>query len=82
MAYNNWQKGSQWRKWDLHVHTPASFHWNGGNILRDMSLEEKEKTFAELLKTIENSDVSVFCFMDYWTFDGYIQFKNYLAVCR
>jgi predicted ATPase len=79
MTYKNWQKGSQWRKWDLHVHTPASFHWNSGKLLRDMDLEEKEKTFAELLKTIEDSDVSVFCFMDYWTFDGYIQFKNYLA---
>jgi hypothetical protein len=23
-------RGSVWRKWDLHIHTPASFHWNGG----------------------------------------------------
>ena len=22
-------RGSVWRQWDLHVHTPASFHWLG-----------------------------------------------------
>lgn len=78
MNYNVWEKGSQWRKWDLHVHTPASFHWKGSKLLRDMSLEEKDLSFQELLGAIEKSDVAVFCFMDYWTFDGYIQFVDYL----
>lgn len=22
------QRGSEWRKWDLHVHTPASYDWD------------------------------------------------------
>ncbi len=78
MGYNNWQKGSQWRKWDLHVHTPASFHWKGGKHLHEMSSDEKVSSFEELFNTIENSDVAVFCFMDYWTFDGYIQFNDFL----
>jgi ABC-type lipoprotein export system ATPase subunit len=78
MSYSNWQKGSQWRKWDLHVHTPASFHWKGSKILREMSIEEKDLSFQELLTTLEDSDVAVFCFMDYWTFDGYLQFKDFL----
>jgi hypothetical protein len=78
MSDSNFQKGSQWRKWDLHVHSPASFHWAGSKLLRDMSLDEKDISFQELLSTIENSDVAVFCFMDYWTFDGYLQFKDYL----
>ncbi len=71
-------KGSQWRKWDLHVHTPASFHWSGGKLLREMDAEEKKATFQQLLRTIENTDIAVFCFMDYWTFEGYIQFKQFL----
>jgi len=25
----NWPKGSQWRKWDLHVHSPASSGFSG-----------------------------------------------------
>ena len=78
MTYNPWPKGSQWRKWDLHVHTPASFQWNGGKLFRDKNEQEKEATFQQLLTTIENTDVAVFCFTDYWTFDGYIQFINYL----
>ena len=76
--YNLYPKGSQWRKWDLHVHTPASFHWKDGKLLRDMDEEEKRSTFQQLLNTIENTDVAVFSFTDYWTFDGYIQFMNYL----
>ena len=47
-------------------------------MLRDMTEQEKEVTFQQLLTTIENTDVAVFCFTDYWTFDGYIQFINYL----
>lgn len=78
MSYDNWQKGSQWRKWDLHVHTPASFHWDGGNLIRNMNPDEKEQSFQELFNVIENSEVAVFCFMDYWTFDGYIQFIDCL----
>lgn len=46
--------------------------------MRDMSSDEKESSFQELLNTIESSDVAVFGFMDYWTFDGYIQFIDYL----
>ena len=79
MSHKSWQKGSQWRKWDLHVHTPASFRWNGGKCLREMTREEKDISFSELFKPIEESDVAVFCFMDYWTFDGYIQFRDYLT---
>ncbi len=78
MGYSIWQKGSQWRKWDLHVHTPASFHWKGGKSIRHMNSEEKDKSFNELFNTIESSDVAVFCFTDYWTFDGYLQFRDYI----
>lgn len=78
MTYSEYPKGSRWRKWDLHVHTPASFHWNGGQFLRDMNEQEKESMFGELVATLEGTDVAVFCFTDYWTFDGYIQFIRYL----
>ena len=78
MAYNAWSKGSQWRKWDLHVHTPASFHWNGGKLLREMNDEERDSSFQEFFNAIEKADVAVFCFTDYWTFDGYLQFKDFL----
>lgn len=79
MLNNIYPKGSEWRKWDLHVHTPASFHWNGGKLLINMNRAEIEKDFQKLFDIIYHSDVAVFCFMDYWTFEGYFQFRQYLS---
>jgi len=78
MSYNKYPKGSDWRKWDLHVHTPASFHWKGGKQFRNMSIDEIETALQSLYETIENSEIAVFCFMDYWTFDGYLRFREFL----
>ena len=68
MTYTPYPKGSEWNKWDLHVHTPASFHWNGGKRFNNMTEEEKNKSLEELHHTIEESDIAVFSFTDYWTF--------------
>jgi hypothetical protein len=35
--------GSIWRKWDLHIHTPASFHWPG-KPLDQQTPTEREAT--------------------------------------
>jgi hypothetical protein len=32
-----WPKGSKWRKWDLHVHTPASHAFAGDWILDELA---------------------------------------------
>lgn len=71
-------KGSEWRKWDLHIHTPASFHWIGSKKLREMTSEEKTTEIKNFIEVVNNSDVDVFCLMDYWTFDWYIALKEYL----
>lgn len=70
--------GSIWRKWDLHVHTPASFFWKGGKLLRDMNEGEREQAIRTFIKTINESDIAAFCTMDYWTFDWCIALKQYL----
>jgi len=75
---SNYSRGSEWRKWDLHIHTPASFHWNGGKRLQEMNGQEQEQIFREMLDAINKSDVAAFAIMDYWTFDGYLKFKEYL----
>ncbi|WP_103668638.1 TrlF family AAA-like ATPase [Pseudanabaena sp. BC1403] len=71
-------KGSEWRKWDLHIHTPASFHWEGGKRFREMTDEEKNAELTNLVKRINESDVEVFGIMDYWSFDGYLELKQFL----
>jgi hypothetical protein len=71
-------KGSEWRKWDLHIHTPASFFWNGTKKLREMSAPEKIAEIKNFIETVNTSDVEVFCLMDYWTFDWYLELQEYV----
>lgn len=78
MDYKNFLKGSEWRKWDLHIHTPSSFHWEGGKNFPNMDEKERNDALKIMYDTIENSDVAVYCIMDYWTFDGYLLFKEYI----
>ncbi len=75
----NKQKGSEWRKWDLHVHTPASFYFNGTKKYREMSTAEKNAELKIFIDTVNQSDVAVFCLMDYWTFDWYLELQNYVT---
>ena len=71
-------RGSYWRKWDLHIHTPASFHWNGGKRFIDMNTEEKKDSLNEIVRAINDSGVAVFAIMDYWTFDGYEEIQDHV----
>lgn len=69
--------GSIWQKWDLHVHTPASFHWKGHRF-EEMNPEQKDDTCKNIIARMNELDVAAFCIMDYWTFDGYIALREYL----
>ena len=62
-------RGSEWRKWDLHVHTPESGLSNnfGGNW------DEYVKT---LFQTAILNDVAVIGVTDYFTIDGYKKLKR------
>lgn len=70
--------GSIWNKWDLHVHTPASFHWKGGKGLGAMTDEEKLQSIKEFIEIVNKSDCVAFSIMDYWTFDWFIELHKYL----
>jgi len=79
MADNTqYNRGSEWRKWDLHIHTPASYFWKGGKKLREMTTEEIEAEMKKFIKSVNDSDVAAFCIMDYWTFDWCIELKKYI----
>lgn len=43
-----------------------------------MIADEKEQALKEFIKTINESEVAVFCIMDYWTFDWCVELKNYI----
>ena len=75
---NTYPKGSEWRQWDLHVHTPASFHWNGQKFQGVPSSPENYHLVDEMIVAMNAAKPAVFALMDYWTFDGWFALKNRL----
>ena len=72
MAGFKYPKGSEWRKWDLHVHTPHTKLDNGYVVSADKDIWDK---FCE---KIERSDVEVIGITDYFSADNYSTFlKRY-----
>lgn len=70
-------RGSLWRQWDLHIHTPASFHWNGERFGRDPA--RNTQLIDEMIEALNKAEPSVFALMDYWTFDGWFALKKRLS---
>jgi hypothetical protein len=58
-------RGAQWRKWDLHVHGPASHHFKGD--------------WPSFLIQLGNSDCAVIGINDYFSVAGYKQLRAKLA---
>ncbi len=62
------KRGSVWRKWDIHVHTPFT-------KLNDQYVASSEDEKWDLFcDKIENSDVSVFGITDYFSINNYFSF--------
>ncbi len=72
----NHPKGSLWRKWDLHVHTPASIHQNYGG-----DSEEVWERFISELEALPPS-FSVIGINDYLFLDGYQRVTEYKSQGR
>lgn len=71
-------KGATWGKWDLHIHTPASYEWRGSRRLRDITLDdERQAMLREVVEGINSSGCVAVALMDYWTFDGVIALRDY-----
>jgi len=66
MRQNNYLKGSEWRKWDLHVHTPCTKLNNGYGSNSDV--------WDRFCDEIEKSDIFVFGITDYFSLDNYFSF--------
>lgn len=71
--YNKYDRGSEWRKWDLQIHTPFSYLNNGFGSNWDEYVKE-------LFKRAIQNEVAVIGITDYFTIDGYKKIKqDYLA---
>lgn len=59
-------RGSEWRRWDLHIHSPASLL---ANEFEGSTIEEKWTNYFSSLKSI--TEISVLGITDYFYLDGY-----------
>ena len=65
-------KGSEWRKWDLHIHAPTAVFNN------QFSGKDEDEKWENYFKELEKlTDISVLGITDYWSIDGYKRVKKY-----
>ncbi len=69
---NTFVKGSEWRKWDLHIHSPLS-------ILNNQfpKLANGEPNWEPFLQKLESLDMAVIGITDYFTIEGYKRLKEF-----
>ncbi|MDJ0644490.1 MAG: hypothetical protein QNJ57_00765 [Flavobacteriaceae bacterium] len=68
-----YSKGSEWRKWDLHVHTPESVLHNGFG-------SDWDEYVKQLFTRAIDNEIAVIGITDYFTIEGYKKLKTeYLA---
>jgi len=76
---SDFERGAEWRQWDLHIHTPASFHWLGKRFEADPNSATNTLLVDEMIAALNAAESAVFALMDYWTFDGWFALKRRLA---
>jgi len=54
----NYTKGSEWKKWDLHVHTPSSYDY------KDKSITDKD-----IIQTLIKNEIAVVAITDHHIID-------------
>ena len=65
MNDNRWPRGAQWRKWDLHVHSPASHGYSGD--------------YNQFVIQLGNADCDVIGINDYFSVEGYREIQRRLS---
>ena len=64
-----WPRGSEWRKWDLHLHAPST-------KLNDQYRVKTGDALDEYCRILAESDVAVFGITDYFSADGYFSVES------
>lgn len=53
-----YNRGSEWRKWDLHFHTPSSYDYKDGSVSN-----------MDIIETLNNNNISVVAITDHHLID-------------
>lgn len=73
-----YERGAEWRQWDLHIHSPASFHWKGARFESASGSKTNQDLVDQMIAALNNAEPAVYALMDYWTFDGWFALKKRL----
>jgi ABC-type lipoprotein export system ATPase subunit len=76
---NTFERGAEWRQWDLHIHSPASFHWKGTRLESNQGSKVNEQLIDEMIAALNAAEPAVYGLMDYWTFEGWFALKRRLT---
>jgi len=72
------ETGSLWRKWDLHIHTPASYHHNFRFSDDGERIEYNDDIWDKYIDELEKIlDVAVIGITDYFSIEGYKKVLEY-----
>jgi hypothetical protein len=55
---NKYSKGAEWRKWDLHLHTPSSYDYDDKNVIDN-----------EIIDALAANEISVAAITDHHVMD-------------
>jgi len=69
MSNLTWMCGSEWRKWDLHIHAPSIYTCAKNDQFVGTDLASKQANFINELKELKN--ISVLGITDYFSLEGY-----------
>lgn len=69
MTFTHNPRGSNWQRWDLHIHAP-------GTKLSSAYGEPSEENLKKYAGALEASDVQVFGIADYFSFDTFFAVRK------
>jgi hypothetical protein len=75
MAANELAKGSEWRRWELHIHTPGT---KKNDQFDGITLEEKWDKYIADINAYQH-EMAVIAITDYFCIDNYFVFKDLVA---
>lgn len=67
-------RGSEWRKWDLHIHTPGT--------AKSDQFGNSDESWELYIDALEKSDIAVFGITDYFSIDNYYRAREYQEAGR
>lgn len=72
--YTKYKRGSEWRRWDLHLHTPDT---KKNDQFEGSNSNEKWDKFIDVINNY-NEEIAVIGITDYICIDNYFKFKDFI----